>query len=464
MTALVDDFEELRTKVNGAVITGRDPGYDEARTVWNAATDRRPAAVVRCASAADVVAALAFARARDLEIAVRGGAHSTGGASMLDDGLVIDLSAMNSVAVDPQARRARVGGGALLADLDAATQQHGLAVPAGLISHTGVGGLTLGGGMGWLTRKFGMSIDNLVSAEVVLADGRVVRTSADSEPDLFWALRGAGTNFGVVTEFEFTLHEVAPMVHLGLYFWPLESGPQMLRRMRDVVPGLSPELNVVFGAVNAPPAPFVPPEHHFRPGYVAVLVSFAGPEVHSEAASELTADLPPLFEMATPIPYVALQQLLDEANHWGVYAWEKGAIFEDLTDGAIEAVTEQIEQKVSPMSVTLFYRLDGAFCATRDEDTSFGGRRVPQFACFIIGMAPDADGLARERDWARATWSALQPFVLSNSAYVNGQSDFDDARVREVYGDKYPRLAELKARYDPEDVFHRTANIRPALA
>ena len=238
----------------------------------------------------------------------------------------------------------------------------------------------------------------------------------------------------------------------------------MLRRMREVVPHLSPELNVVFGAVNAPPAPFVPPEHHMRPGYIALLVSFAGPELHAQAAAELTADLPALVEMATPMPYVALQQLLDEANQWGLYAWEKGTNLAELPDAAIDALAEQVANKASPLSIVLFYRLDGAYCATSDEDSAFGGRRVPQYATFILGAAPDAAGLAKERDWVRATWSALQPFAFAGGAYVNGQSEFDDARVRAAYGDKYARLAELKTRYDPHDVFHRTANIRPAVA
>ena len=462
MTAVTADFNGLRTRIEGEVVTSGDAGYDDARRVWNAATDRRPAAVVKCARTADVVAALAFARAHELEIAVRSGAHSTAGASMLDDGLVIDLSGMNSVAVDPETRRARVGGGALLGDLDAATQEHGLAVPAGMVSHTGVGGLTLGGGMGWLSRKHGLSIDNLVSAEVVLADGRVVRASADNEPDLFWALRGAGAAFGVVTEFEFRLHPVDPMVHLGLYFWPLESGTDALQRLRDVASNLPPELNLLFGAVNAPPAPFVPPQHHFKPGYIGVLASFDGPELHAEYAAKLTADLPPLFDADMPIPYVQMQQLLDEANRWGLYAWEKGTNFGDFSDEAVAVLAEQVEKKGSPMSVVLFYRLDAGYCATNDSATAFGGRRIPQFATFIIGFTPEAEGLEQERQWVRETWAALQPYSLGGGEYVNGLSDLDDARVRAVYGDKYDRLAELKARYDPDNVFHRVANIRPA--
>jgi hypothetical protein len=265
-------IRELRATMSGPVIAPGDPDFDDRRRVWNADIDRRPAVIVRCASAADVATAIGFAREHQLEIAVRGGAHDTAGAATCDGGMMLDLSLLNDVRVDPRARRAHVGGGALLSDLDAATLTHGLAVPAGLISHTGVGELTLGGGMGWLTRKFGLSIDNLVSAEVVTADGRVLRASADDNPALFWAIRGGGGNFGVVTSFEFQLHEVDPTVQFGLFFWGLDQGPEALRLAREIVAALPPDVNAVIGAVNAPPAPFVPEQHHFQPGYVLLPV------------------------------------------------------------------------------------------------------------------------------------------------------------------------------------------------
>ena len=283
------------------------------------------------------------------------------GAGVIDDGLVIDLSRMNAVSVDPEARRAKVGGGALLGDLDAATQAHGLAVPVGLISHTGVGGLTLGGGMGWLSRKHGLSIDNLVSARCVTADGDVLTASATENPDLFWALRGGGGNFAIVTEFEFELHEAGPMIHFGLVFWTLDQGAEALRHARTVIASLPDDVNVVVGGLNAPPAPFVPEEHQLQPGYAMVIVGFGSAEEHAAVVEQAGAVVPPAFAFASPMPYVALQQMLDEANGWGLYCYDKGCYVEELSDGVIDALVEHFPQKVSPMSIVLFYRLDGAY-------------------------------------------------------------------------------------------------------
>ena len=272
----------LRAGMSGAALGPGDDGYDDARRVWNAEIDKRPAVIARCASTADVQAAVGFAVERGLEIAVRGGAHAPSGYATVDDGMLIDLSPLAAVAIDPERRRARVGGGALLSDVIDAAQEHGLAYPVGAVGHTGVGGLTLGGGMGWLTRKHGLSIDNLVSAEVVTADARVLRASAEENSDLFWALRGGGGNFGVVTEFEFALHPVGPIVQVGLVFWSLEQGPQFFRQARAVLSTLPPEVSAIIGAINAPPAPFVPPEHQMQPGYVAVIVGFGRVAEHED--------------------------------------------------------------------------------------------------------------------------------------------------------------------------------------
>jgi FAD/FMN-containing dehydrogenase len=460
----IGGIRELRAVLEGPVLAPGDRGFDDARRVWNAGIDRSPVVIARCAATADVAAALAFARGRGLEVAVRGGAHNPAGTAVCDDGLMIDLSPLNAVVVDPAARRARVGGGALLVDLDAAALAHGLAVPAGLISHTGVGGLTLGGGMGWLTRKYGLSIDNLVAAEVVTADGRVLRASAGEHPDLFWAIRGGGGNFGVVTSFEFALHELDPMAQFGLFFWGLDQGPEALRLAREITAAMPPDINAVPGAINAPPAPFVPQQYHFAPGYVLLLTGFGSTPEHARLTARIRQTLPPLFDIVTPMPYVELQKLLDEANAWGHYAYEKGTYVEKLSDPVIEVVTERVPRKNSPMSMLLFYRLDGAYCRAGDDETAFSGGRTPRYAAFIVGFAPDAKLLAADRGWARDTWEALRPHAIgAGDGYINGMTDTSADRLRGSYGPaKYERLARIKAEYDPGNLFRSTANIQPA--
>jgi hypothetical protein len=347
---LSSDVEALRTAIAGQVLVRDDPGYDEARTVWNGDVDRRPAVIVRCASAADVSAAIGFARSRGLEISVRGGAHSSAGTAVVEDGLEIDLSGMREVTVDPVARRCRVGGGATLADRDAATQAHGLATTGGIVGHTGVGGLTLGGGMGWLTRKAGLAVDNLISAEVVTADGRILRASAEENSDLFWAVRGGGGNFGVVTAFEFTLHPVGPMVEFGLFFWSLERGTDVLRLTRDLFSTLPRDVNIIIAGVNAPPEPFVPEQHHLQPGYALLVTGFGSAQEHEAIVARIREELPPLFDLVTALPYVQLQQMFDEANAFGFRAYDKSLYLEDLSEDAITVVAEHLPGKASPLS------------------------------------------------------------------------------------------------------------------
>jgi FAD/FMN-containing dehydrogenase len=411
-----------------------------------------------------VVAAIGFAREDQLEVSVRGGAHSVAGMAVCDDGLMVDLSLLNTVTVDPEARRARAGGGALLADLDAATLAHGLAVAAGLISHTGVGGLTLGGGMGWLTRKFGLSIDNLVSAEVVTADGRLQRAAEDENPDLFWAVRGGGGNFGVVTSFEFALHQLDPMVQFGLFFWSLDQGAEALRLAREITAAMPGEVNAVVAALNAPPAPFVPQQHHFAPGYALLLTGFGSAPEHAQLVTQIRESLPPLFDLVTPMPYVELQKLLDESYAWGSCSYEKGTYIQDLSDPVIEVVTEHVRRKNSPMSALLFYRLDGAYSQVGDDATALSGGRSPRYGTFIFGFAPDAELLAADRRWVRNFWEALRPHAIgSGDGYINSMTDPSDDRIRASYGTaKYERLAKIKGEYDPDNMFHLNANIRPA--
>jgi FAD/FMN-containing dehydrogenase len=457
-----DDVADLRQAMSGPVIEPPDAGYEDARLVWNASINRRPAVIAKCESAADVSAAIQFAIRRGLEVAVRGGAHSMSGASAVDDGLVIDLSLMNAVSVDPDQKRVRVGGGALWQNVDAATQEHGLAVPGGLISHTGVAGLTLGGGMGWLVRQAGLSIDNLLSAEVVTADGQVRRASAAENPDLFWALRGGGGNFGVVTEFEFRLHEVGPIINFGMLFWTADQGRQVFELARDLFRTLPTDINIVISGLSAPPAPFVPEQYHFVPGFALAVSGFGTAEDHGALLDRIRTALPPAFEMVSPLPYVALQQMLDEGNAWGFHCYDKGLYVEDFSDEVISVITEQLPQKVSPLSVVIFYRLDGAYSAVEEDATAFSGGRSPRFAVFIIGVCPAAEMFVPEREWVRTFWDNLNRHGLSGS-YVNSLTEAPEDRVRGAYGaEKYGRLAQIKRIYDPDNVFHRNANILPA--
>jgi FAD/FMN-containing dehydrogenase len=456
-------LEELRTVLAGKVITPEDADYDTARIQWNNDIDRRPVAIARCLSPADVTAALHFAREHELEVSVRGGGHAFSGAGVCDGGLMIDLSAMRRVVINTDTGLARVGGGATVAELDAATQVHGLAVPTGVISHTGVGGMTLGGGIGWLTHKAGLTIDNLVSVDVVLADGRYVHASPHEHADLFWAIRGGGGNFGVVTTFEFQLHPVGPEVHLGLFFWGMESGEQVLRLARDVVPNLPPDAGAQIAiGLNAPPAPFVPPQYHFTPGYLLLVVGFSSAAEHARIITPIRDALPPLFELVSPLPYVALQRTLDETAPWGLLGYQEAIYLDELTDDVISVIVNRIPAKRSPLSYCLIFRLDGAYSQVGDDETAFGGRRAPRYIINIAGIGATPEILRADRSWVRSVWDALRPFARDAGGYINSMTDDDEDRVRASYGPaKYQRLARIKAKYDPDNMFHHNANIKP---
>ena len=461
MTATI---ESLRQSIAGSVITPEDPEYDQARRVWNAGIDRRPAAIVQCASAQDVAATLGLAQAAGLEIAVRGGAHSFPGYGVCDDGLVVDLRRMNGVIIDPEAKRARVQGGALLADLDAAAQAHGLATTAGIVGHTGVGGLTLGGGYGWLTRLAGLSIDNLRGAEVVVADGRILRASEDENSDLFWAIRGGGGNFGVVTEFEFRLLDVDPMVQFGFFFWGPDQARAALRLIREVIPELPRSLNGLPLIATAAPAPFVPVEHNFKTGIALMLTGFGDPVEHQKIVDHIRVTEPPLFDLVTTMPYVALQGMFNEAVAWGLYNYEKGAYYEDINDEMIEILSTMGLEKKSPLSAVFFVRLDEAYCEVGEDDTAFSGGRSPRYSVNFAATCATPEQLPGEREWVRSLFDALQPHMLGPGAYINILAEEEDARIRETYGPKYARLQMVKKKYDPSNVFHGNANIRPAVA
>jgi hypothetical protein len=458
-------IEALRSTMTGVVITPGDPGYDTARSLWNGSYDRRPAAIACCASSADVAAALGFAEANGLEISVRGGGHSFSGASAGDDGLTIHLGAMNSVIIDPLGRRARVGGGATWAEVDAAAQAHGLAVTGGAISDTGVGGLTLGGGMGWLANRHGLTIDNLESAEVVLADGRAVRASESEHPDLFWALRGGGGNFGVVTEFEYRLHPVGPEVQFGLLFWEIERGVEGLRACREARSALPSDYGVLIGgALSAPEAPFVPAEHRGKIGHALLVAGFGTAEELAQAIAPVRAACPPLFEFCTPMPYTALQQMFDADLPYGIRSYEKALYLVELTDEAITVMTERATGKASRVSFMPIFLLHGAVAEGADDATAYGGLRTAHYVVDINGTSDDPEVFAADRAWVRSTWDALRPLAGNAGSYINFMSELDDdERVRASYGPaKYGRLARIKAEYDPGNLFHRNANIKPA--
>jgi len=465
MARLVEgQLRAFQAKFPGKVIPPDDPDYDRARSVWNGAIDRRPAVIARCSRAEEVAQAIQFGREAGLEISVRGGGHNFAGVAVCDGGLMVDLSGMRQVTVDPAARRAVAGGGATWGDLDAATQAHALAVTGGFISHTGVGGLTLGGGVGWLTRMAGLTADNLVAAEVVTADGRLLKASASQNPDLFWALRGGGGNFGVVTSFEYRLHEVGPLVQLGLFFWGLDQGGTVLRLSREVVETLPDNMGALIASLSAPPAPFVPQQYHLLPGYALVVAGFGTAEEHERVAKSIRQAQPPLFEMVTPIPYTNLQQMLDEGNPWGILGYEKALYLHDLTDEAIEVVTQHWPRRSSPQSLVLAFVLGGAYRRIGDEETAFGGSRAARFAFNIAAICPTPELLAADRAWVRSFWEALRPHASSSGSYVNFMAEYEEDRVRASYGAaKYERLARIKADYDPDNVFHLNANIKPAL-
>jgi FAD/FMN-containing dehydrogenase len=450
----------LGSSISGEIFAPGDDGYDAARAVWNGDIDRKPLAVVRPADADEVATCVRAATAAGADFTVRGGGHNYAGHAVADGALMIDMSAINAVSVDPAAKRATAGGGATWAALDGATAGHGLAMTGGFISHTGIAGLALGGGIGWLTRRCGLSCDHLVGAEVVTADGRVVRASADENADLFWALRGGGGNFGIVTQFEFALNDVAPMANLALLFWTPDVARDALRFARDYIHDLPADMGGLISGMSAPPMPFVPDELHFKPGFGVMVTSWGTAEEHAAAIEPLRAH-GPTFEFVTPIPYAGLQQMFDVQAEWGSLAYEKAAYLDVLTDEVVDLMIEYVPRVSSPASFVPIFPLSGRYLEVGDDDTAFGGRRSQGWVFNISAAAPPTmpDLFAA---WVREFWTALTPYARDSGSYVNFIAEEDDARVRATYGPKYDRLAAVKAAWDPGNVFRHNANIRPA--
>jgi FAD/FMN-containing dehydrogenase len=448
----------------GDPITPDHPGYDDARAVWNGTVDRRPRLIARCGGTADVAAAVRFARARDLEIAVRGGGHNVAGTAVCDDGIVIDLSAMRAVSVDPVERIAQVQGGALWGDVDHETQAHGLATTGGIVSHTGVGGVGLGGGIGWLMRKHGLTVDNLVEAEVVTAEGDIIRASADDHPDLFWALRGGGGNFGVVSSFRFALHPIGPIVMAGPVFWTAGDTADVLRFYRDFAAEAPDELGTIVRLGTIPPLPGVGEDMQFRPA-IAVASCYAGPvEAGERAVRALRHFGAPLVDLVGPTPYVDHQSGIDDTVPHGWHYYWKATNLTGLSDAVIDIVAEHAYGATSPRSYAAMFHMGGAVARASRGATAYPGRDVDHNIVIDAVWLPDQDDTvgAAETAWARRFLDALESHRAG--VYVNFlDSDDDASRVHEAYGDaNYRRLVEVKAKYDPENLFRNNKNIPPA--
>jgi FAD/FMN-containing dehydrogenase len=445
----------------GRLIHVDDADYDRARAVWNGAIDRRPHLIARCIGTADVVRAVRFARDHDLEIAIRGGGHNVAGTAVCNDGLVIDLSAMRAVRVDPKGRRAWVQGGALWGDVDHETQAHGLATTGGIVSHTGVAGLTLGGGVGWLMRQHGLTIDNLLAVDVVTADGKLVRASEDEHPDLFWAVRGGGGNFGVVTSFEFRLHAVGPTVMAGPILWDASDTAEVLRFYRDFVGDAPDALGTVVRFGTAPPLPVIPAELHWRP-VVLVGTCYAGAIADGERALRpLRAFKTPLLDLVGPKPYVGIQSANDATvlHGWNYY-W-KSTHLPELRDDLIAVLAEHAFAFSSPRSYVAMFHLKGAVSRVAEGASAFGNRQASHAMTIDAVWRPGEHFGDGDTAWTREFFAALGRF--RDGVYVNflGGDEAPD-RVREAYGDSvYERLVDVKTTYDPDNIFHHNQNIRP---
>jgi FAD/FMN-containing dehydrogenase len=453
-------IEGLRAALRGQLLQPHDAGYDAARTLWNAMIDRHPALIVRCAGAADVRTALAFARDNQMPLAVRGGGHNIAGSALCDDGLVIDLSAMKSVQIDPDQRRAYVEPGATLHDIDHEAQAFGLATPLGINSTTGVAGLTLGGGFGWLTRSFGMAADNLLALDIIAADGQRLHASAADHPDLFWALRGGGGNFGVVTRFEFRLHPVGPDITAGLIVFPSAQAKSVLTKYRDAVASMPDELTVWAVLRKAPPLPFLAPEVHGQD--VLVLPVFS-----RRPLAEVQQDIDNIAGFGTPLgvhvgptPYVAWQQGFDALLTPGARNYWKSHNFTQLGDDAIDIVIRYAGNLPTPQCEIFLGLLGGRASTFAPDDTAYAHRD----ALYVMNVHTrwdDAADDARCIAWARDFFNAAAPHA-SGSVYVNFLTEDESGRSADAYGANYPRLAQIKKKYDPANLFRSNLNIMPA--
>ncbi|HSD66105.1 MAG TPA: FAD-binding oxidoreductase [Vicinamibacteria bacterium] len=451
-------LEAFRAAMRGETLVPGEPGYDQARTVWNGMIDRRPALVARCSGVADVLHCVELARELDLLVSVRSGGHHIAGKAVCDDGLGIDLSRMRGVRVDPGARTARVGPGATLGDLDHETQAFALATPLGINSTTGVAGLTLGGGFGWLTRKLGMAADNLVAADVVTAEGQLLHTSETHEPDLLWGLRGGGGNLGIVTSFEFRLHPVGPEVLAGLVFHPFSAARDVMRHWREVMASAPDELSCFVVARKAPPLPFLPAAWHGREVLVLAMLHAGDPAAAAAATRPLRGYGKPLADVVAPTPYVAFQKALDPLLLPGARNYWKSHNLSSLPDAAIDTFLGHVERLPSPQCELLMAHLGGAAGRVPASATAYPHRD----ASFVMNVHARWESRQDDEDctaWARKAFDAMAPYATGGT-YVNFMTD-DEDRARAAYGANYDRLARLKKRYDPTNLFRMNQNVPP---
>jgi len=444
----------------GAVLEPGDDGFEIARQIWNGDIQRRPAVIARCTGTADVLAAVRIARGRELPVAIRGGSHAVAGHAVCDGGLVIDLSAMTGVRVGALARTVRAQGGCLWRHVDHESQAFGLAVTGGIVTHTGIGGLTLGGGIGHLMRRFGLTIDSLVSCDLVTADGEFLVASAEENPDLFWGLRGGGGNFGIVTSFQYRLHSLGPTVLAGLLAWPMAEAGDVLRFFRDFVADAPDEVGIMANLRLAPALPIFPEELHGRP-IVALVVCYAGP-IHDgeQVLRPLREFKAPTLDTVGPKPYVTHQAMFDPAYPHGRHYYWKAWKLPPLTDSAIDVIVGHAAAITSPLSAIPIFTLGGAVARVDDDATAFTGRSAAHDINFVASWLPDDPEPECHKAWARAAWEAMRPFA--HGVYVNFLSDEPATHVRVAYGDrKYARLVALKSKYDPANVFRFNQNIAP---
>ncbi len=452
-------LEPLRQTLKGGIVLPSDANYDEVRKIWNAMIDKKPAVIVQCVNADDVVHAIATARANGLEISVRGAGHNIAGSSLCDNGLTIDLESMRSVRVDSQKRRAYVEPGATLGDFDAAVQKHGLATPVGINSTTGISGLTLGGGFGWLTRKYGMTVDNLVSADVVTADGQKLKASDSEHPDLFWAIRGGGGNFGIVTQFEFQLHPVGPEILSGLVVYPFAEAKQVLEKYREFTQSAPEELSVWAVLRKAPPLPFLPEAVHGTEVVVIALFYGGKPEDGKPLIEPLRKLGTPHGEFIGIQPYISWEQAFDPLLTPGARNYWKSHNFEELNDGALATALEYTGKLPSPQCEIFIAHLEGAANRLSPDATAYAHRNA-KFVMNVHARWEDAKDDDACRNWARNFFQASSPFA-SAGAYVNFMTGDEGNTQATAYGTNYARLAHIKKQYDPDNVFHINHNIKP---